>query len=386
MNTQVTRGRGEMVVTATGMATEIGHISGHVERCRAGEDAADQAARPAHRADHDDGGGRVVLIVIMGLVRGDDFDTLFTIGITLAIAAIPTGLPAVVTMLLSVGTQQLAAKGAIVKRLKSVETLGSTSAICSDKTGTLTLNQMTARELVVVGRRFSVEGEGYSTGGQDPARGRHRRCVARAVLTADGAGERCRHPRRRVHRRPDRRGAGRARREGRPRRRRDAAHLPARRRGAVRRRVQVDGDVPRDDHATARRSCAASSRARRMCCWRVRPGTWAPTARRTRWPPTIPRRCWPRTTVWQAKACASWPWRAATSIPHRSTPARDLLAVGPGSRVHGADRHRRSAPQGGQGRDRAVQGRRHPRADDHRRPRHDGGGDRRPTRASRAGR
>ena len=68
-------------------------------------------------------------------------------------------------MLLSMGTQALAAKGAIVKRLKSVETLGSTSAICSDKTGTLTLNQMTARQLVLAGRRYSVDGEGYSTVG-----------------------------------------------------------------------------------------------------------------------------------------------------------------------------------------------------------------------------
>ena len=108
----------------------------------------------------------LVLIIILGLVRGEDFDDLFLTGITLAIAAIPTGLPAVVTMLLSVGTRQLAEQGAIVKRLKSVETLGSTSAICSDKTGTLTLNQMTVRELVIVGRRFSVDGEGYSTTGR----------------------------------------------------------------------------------------------------------------------------------------------------------------------------------------------------------------------------
>src|SRR5918993_5680147 len=69
-------------------------------------------------------------------------------------------------MLLSVGTQQMAARGAIIKRLKSVETLGSTSAICSDKTGTLTLNQMTARELVVGGRRFNIEGGGYSPEGK----------------------------------------------------------------------------------------------------------------------------------------------------------------------------------------------------------------------------
>ena len=104
----------------------------------------------------------LVLVIIIGLARGEGFDELFLIGISLAVAAIPTGLPAVVTTMLSLGTQALAAKGAIIKRLRSVETLGSTSAICSDKTGTLTLNQMTARQLVVVGRRFSIEGEGYS--------------------------------------------------------------------------------------------------------------------------------------------------------------------------------------------------------------------------------
>jgi Ca2+-transporting ATPase len=166
MNTQVTRGRGEMVVTATGMATEMGHISGMLS-------GVEQEKTPLTKQLDQltvlitlMAGAALGLIVIMGLVRGDDFDEIYTIGITLAIAAIPTGLPAVVTALLSVGTQQLAAKGAIVKRLKSVETLGSTSAICSDKTGTLTLNQMTARELVVAGRRFNIEGEGYSPEGK----------------------------------------------------------------------------------------------------------------------------------------------------------------------------------------------------------------------------
>jgi Ca2+-transporting ATPase len=111
-------------------------------------------------------GVALALVVLFGLVNGDDFDDLFLIGISLAIAAIPTGLPAVVTTMLSLGTQALAAQGAIVKRLRSVETLGSTSAICSDKTGTLTLNQMTARQLVVAGHRYSVEGEGYSSNGR----------------------------------------------------------------------------------------------------------------------------------------------------------------------------------------------------------------------------
>ena len=166
MNSQVTRGRGQMVVTATGMATEVGHISGMLGNVPQEKTPLTKQLDQLTVLITIMAAAALVLIIILGLARGEDFDTLFKIGITLAIAAIPTGLPAVVTMLLSVGTQDLARKGAIVKRLKSVETLGSTSAICSDKTGTLTLNQMTARQMVVVGRRFSVDGEGYSTDGR----------------------------------------------------------------------------------------------------------------------------------------------------------------------------------------------------------------------------
>ena len=166
MNSQVTRGRGEIVVTATGMSSEVGHISGMLSGVEQEKSPLTKQLDQLTVIITIMAAGALALIIILGLARGEDFDSLFLTGITLAIAAIPTGLPAVVTMLLSVGTQQLAEKGAIVKRLKSVETLGSTSAICSDKTGTLTLNQMTARELVIVGRRFSVDGEGYSTTGR----------------------------------------------------------------------------------------------------------------------------------------------------------------------------------------------------------------------------
>jgi P-type Ca2+ transporter type 2C len=166
MNSTVTRGRGEMVVTATGMATEVGQIS----RMLGG--VAQEKTPLTRQLDQLTvlitimAAAALAFVVVLGLARGEDFDELFLIGISLAIAAIPTGLPAVVTTVLSLGTQALAAKGAIVKRLRSVETLGSTSAICSDKTGTLTLNQMTARQLVVVGRRYSIDGEGYSTNGR----------------------------------------------------------------------------------------------------------------------------------------------------------------------------------------------------------------------------
>ena len=166
MNSTVTRGRGEMVVTATGMTTEVGQISGMLG-------SVEQEKTPLTRQLDQltvlvalVAAAALVLVIAIGLVRGDSFLELFLIGISVAVAAIPTELPAVVTTMLSLGTQALAAKGAIVKRLRSVETLGATSAICSDKTGTLTLNQMTARQLVVAGRRYSIEGVGYSTVGR----------------------------------------------------------------------------------------------------------------------------------------------------------------------------------------------------------------------------
>jgi Ca2+-transporting ATPase len=166
MNSTVTRGRGEMVVTATGMETEVGQISGMLSAVRQEKTPLTRQLDQLTVVITTMAGLALALVVVLGLVHGDDFDELFLVGISLAIAAIPTGLPAVVTTMLSLGTQALAAKGAIIKRLRSVETLGSTSAICSDKTGTLTLNQMTVRQLVVVGRRYSVEGEGYATEGR----------------------------------------------------------------------------------------------------------------------------------------------------------------------------------------------------------------------------
>jgi P-type Ca2+ transporter type 2C len=167
MNTSVTRGRGEMVVTATGMGTEIGHIADLLASTEADKTPLQKQLDGLSKIIAAIAGVALVLVVVLGLVRGQSFDTLFITGVALAVAAIPTGLPAVVTALLSIGTREIARRNAIVKRLPAVETLGSTSVICSDKTGTLTLNKMTARELAIPGQhRFTVSGEGYSTAGE----------------------------------------------------------------------------------------------------------------------------------------------------------------------------------------------------------------------------
>jgi Ca2+-transporting ATPase len=166
MNTNVTRGSGEFVVTATGMATEVGHISGMLQEER---DVKTPLTRQMDRLT-----GQILVIagialvasMALNLARGETFIAVFNAAVAFAIAAIPVGLPTVVTTILAWGTQMLAKAGAIMKRLPSTETLGSTSAINSDKTGTLTLNQMTAVQMVAAGRRYAVDGKGYSNAGR----------------------------------------------------------------------------------------------------------------------------------------------------------------------------------------------------------------------------
>ena len=166
MNTQVTRGAGTILVTNTGMSTEVGHISGMLQVTK---DEVTPLTRQLNALTNQIlviAGVALLISIGIGLWRNTPIDELFLTAIAFAVSAIPTGLPAVVTAILSRGTTTLAAAGAIVKRLRSVETLGSTSAINSDKTGTLTLNQMTAVQMAVVHGRYAITGEGYSTEGQ----------------------------------------------------------------------------------------------------------------------------------------------------------------------------------------------------------------------------
>ena len=165
MNTNVTRGTGSFVVTATGMATEVGHISGMLQRQDESKSPLTLQLEKLTKQLVTIAGLALVASVAINMARGQSFTEVFTVAVAFAIAAIPTGLPAVVTTILSRGTRLLADANAIVKRLRSTETLGATSAICSDKTGTLTLNQMTAVELTIPGRQYAVSGSGYATEG-----------------------------------------------------------------------------------------------------------------------------------------------------------------------------------------------------------------------------
>ena len=246
------------------------------------------------------------------------WETLFVNGIAFAIGAIPTGLPMVVTYLLAMGAIALAEAGAIMKRLRSVETLGSTTAANSDKTGTLTLNQMTATELVLPGRRFAITGEGYSTSGQitglgdtnpmdltpyllpmalasdavakqgelvgDPTEG------ALVVLASKGGVD--------------------------PVTVREA--VPAAGRTAVRLRLQADGDLPPDEGRGRPRGRPLHREGRpRPAAWPVRLRARPPISSRSTSAPCAwsSRR---RTSASASRACGSWPSLAGTWTPRRS--------------------------------------------------------------------
>ena len=166
MNCQVTRGAATILVTTTGMATEVGHISGMLNATGVEKTPLTKQLDALTNQILVIAGIALAISIGLGLYRGVALQELFLSAVAFAVAAIPTALPAVTTAILSKGSQQLAAAGAIMKRLRSVETLGSTSALNSDKTGTLTLNQMTAVQMAIVGRRYAISGDGYQTTGQ----------------------------------------------------------------------------------------------------------------------------------------------------------------------------------------------------------------------------
>jgi Ca2+-transporting ATPase len=160
-NTAVTRGTGSMVVTATAMQTQMGQIASMLTSVKRTRSPLQRELDALTKVLAIIAWSAVAFIVVVGLARGMDASQVLLLGVAMAISAIPTGLPAFVSGLLSYGAKQLADAKAVVKNLTDVETLGATSAINTDKTGTLTMNQMMVSVIYTNGSWFSVEGEGY---------------------------------------------------------------------------------------------------------------------------------------------------------------------------------------------------------------------------------
>mgnify|MGYP001025541660 CR=1 FL=1 len=165
MGTMVTRGSGMGVVIATGMKTAMGQIADLLQN-------AESQTTPLQRRLEQLGKILIVtalfltvLVVGIGVLQGNDLYTMVLAGVSLAVAAIPEGLPAIVTIALSLGVQKMIRKNAVVRKLPAVETLGCASVICSDKTGTLTQNKMTVTKIWSSGRTWSVDGTGYEPQG-----------------------------------------------------------------------------------------------------------------------------------------------------------------------------------------------------------------------------
>jgi Ca2+-transporting ATPase len=165
MGTMVTRGNGIGIVTAIGMQTAMGEIADMIQN-------AESMATPLQRRLEQLGKILIVvallltlLVVLVGVWHGHDLYSMFLAGVSLAVAAIPEGLPAIVTIALSLGVQRMIRKNAIVRKLPAVETLGCASVICSDKTGTMTQNKMTVTHLWSGGKTWKVSGTGYEPKG-----------------------------------------------------------------------------------------------------------------------------------------------------------------------------------------------------------------------------
>lgn len=165
MGCSITHGRGKGRVVATGMDTEMGKIASMLQ-------SIESEQTPLQRKL--DNLGKILVfgciiicavVTIMGILRGENAYKMFLVGVSLAVAAIPEGLPAIVTVSLAIGVQRMMNNNALVRKLPAVETLGCTNIICSDKTGTLTQNKMTVKRIYTSGKYYEVSGDGYDTDG-----------------------------------------------------------------------------------------------------------------------------------------------------------------------------------------------------------------------------
>jgi Ca2+-transporting ATPase len=166
MGTSVVAGKGRGLVTATAMESELGRIAGFLQ-------TEEREPTPLQKRLEELGRvlifaclGLIALIFVLQLLRGETFAHTFLLGVSLAVAAVPEGLPAVVTIALALGLQRMVRRNALIRRLASVETLGSVTVICSDKTGTLTRNEMTVTEIRTAAQNYRITGSGYVPEGQ----------------------------------------------------------------------------------------------------------------------------------------------------------------------------------------------------------------------------
>ncbi|MCA0869878.1 cation-translocating P-type ATPase [Seohaeicola saemankumensis] len=165
MSTKVTAGTGEGVVTATGMATEVGHIAHLMATAEDPKTPLQVRIEKLSKVLIGAALAVVAVVIGIGIFQGMDLNEMLSTGISLSVAAIPEGLPTVVTIVLTLGSQRMASENALARKLSSVETLGTTSVICSDKTGTLTQNQMQVMRVWAGGKSWDVTGEGFDPTG-----------------------------------------------------------------------------------------------------------------------------------------------------------------------------------------------------------------------------
>ncbi len=158
-------GRGKYVATATGMRTEFGAIAGMLQQVESRDTPLQKNLDRVGRTLAKVAAVLVFLVAVAGLLRGEPLLDMLIFGIALAVAVVPEALPAVVTISLAIGVQRMAKRHALVRKLPAVETLGCTSVICSDKTGTLTKDEMTVRRILAGGEVFEVTGSGYNPEG-----------------------------------------------------------------------------------------------------------------------------------------------------------------------------------------------------------------------------
>jgi Ca2+-transporting ATPase len=166
MSTSVVGGRGEAVVVATGMQTELGEIAEQVE-------STEKEATPLQKRMGKlsailglVGIGLAATVFLAGVAMGQEWVEMALFSVAVAVSAIPEGLPAVISVTLAVGVKRMSGRNAIIRRLSAVETLGSTTVICTDKTGTVTRNEMTVTQIWADGKDYAVTGEGYDLEGQ----------------------------------------------------------------------------------------------------------------------------------------------------------------------------------------------------------------------------